>query len=789
MEENKLKAGKTYMSYSGKFLYLVPDDPPTRMGCMTGILHLFDRHHFRNLHGNRRITAGRLPGLEPVENDDDPRSSIDSSKLPKRMLAFRSAEVVMDEESRRSESEFPYRLSPGLRNRSHRRTQSTESLQIPWQSEDDSMGSPRAFTARSRFSCDGRDIPRPPPAVDHRDAYRSSSLRTMEFPRLSVGVMDSPARRPSNIVAKLMGLGEMPDPPLQARKATDPAPTKPSAPPSPRPLAAKILLDMIHQPISLSQPKHKSESVNHAQDQNNNPSRLECSGEDSNLCSTAKIPTAQGAQNSLLDAEVKEALDKPREAVKSNTCSDPKLPAIKMKPVEKFGSSAPVTNESGGFSSRSSGRAPQKTKKFGDDVSSKRSKPIANKMPEEVSNAASTHKPSPRNRSEISPPRSPKDDPKERRKKKAMEIRPEKTNFKRDEYSPAARLNSDSKFSMQSPKAKRGLDFSPKSRQVNSKGTNQACKAEQKTDAKPCEKEFVSHWQPEEPNLMHSTETILQKSTTKPCEKELLSDWQSEEPNFMHSTENILQKPCEKEFISNLQSEEPNLMHSTENILQKTTAKPCEKDLVSDWHSEEPDLMDSSESILQKPKPRDSFHYTHKSWSNDLKVRDFVTELFTACGLLKEGKEEKDISMDLYFPGNFSMDSEIFHELEKKYINVEEADAQRLNRRLLFDTVNEVLRRKSAVPPYSRLPQRGRGCRSSKLSGHDIVNSVVMEIESLTSLKWQNIFSGVTKLLDKDLETSFSNDAEAMEVSEVALVVERGIFRDLMDDLLRDLLF
>ncbi|KAH9300953.1 hypothetical protein KI387_012536, partial [Taxus chinensis] len=496
------------------------------------------------------------------------RGSIDSRKDSVRKDDASSCAEV---------DEFPYRLSPGLRNRSHWRVNSTESIQIPC------THSASSSIARHRYSCDGRDLSRPPPAVDHMDAYRSSSLRALEFPRLYESV-DSPGRtrRSSNLIAKLMGLDDMPEPLLPpatpARKATE---VEKDVEDVKREVAAEKGLEALRLKESLRTPANSS------------------------------------------DTELLVATTKPRSFFSPTSAPfNPNTPLQKNLPMEDQKPSNILSN------------CVTETLNFGDNVSARRSKPKASKLPKEKSDTTSPRKPATtRYKTEILPKSPPKIEAKEQRKRKEMQKRLDKTNIKKDRDS---RGNSALKSDGQTAKTNRSLDLRPKSRRVTTNFTNETCKAEHKKTAKPCEKEVIPAWRTE-----NSREVPEEPSPVSVLDQSFCSEDNSPSPAIEVALNFVGNLPESLERTDNRNSDES---------LNKEISKPEEPvDFIQNIKSpkaedhmagREPNLMDSTQSISQK-----YFLSCSRSQSKDRKVEEYVTRLFRACDLLKYGDEERDVSM------------------------------------------------------------------------------------------------------------------------------------------------
>ncbi|CAN1291667.1 Protein LONGIFOLIA 1 [Linum perenne] len=129
-----------------------------------------------------------------------------------------------------------------------------------------------------------------------------------------------------------------------------------------------------------------------------------------------------------------------------------------------------------------------------------------------------------------------------------------------------------------------------------------------------------------------------------------------------------------------------------------------------------------------------------------------------------------------YLPG----DSDVFLMLEKQqYLRGKDTSmVSRLQRRLTFDTINEILKKKRELPPW-------------KAGDETSLNQIWLEFQRLQvrDSSEEDLFEVICGVLKKDLAGDAVNGWEDchMEMSEVVLDIERLVFKDLIGETIRDL--
>lgn len=127
-------------------------------------------------------------------------------------------------------------------------------------------------------------------------------------------------------------------------------------------------------------------------------------------------------------------------------------------------------------------------------------------------------------------------------------------------------------------------------------------------------------------------------------------------------------------------------------------------------------------------------------------------------------------------------DSDVFLLLEKQqYLKGKDtSEVPRLQRRLIFDTINEILNRNRELPPW----------KPNSWTNSTSLQKIWSEFERLRETDAsEDLFEVIRGVLRKDL----SGDGASgwldwpVEMSEAVLDIERLIFKDLIGDTIRDL--
>lgn len=135
-----------------------------------------------------------------------------------------------------------------------------------------------------------------------------------------------------------------------------------------------------------------------------------------------------------------------------------------------------------------------------------------------------------------------------------------------------------------------------------------------------------------------------------------------------------------------------------------------------------------------------------------------------------------------YFPE----EADIFLLLEKQqYLRGKDtSNISRLRRKLIFDTINEILDRNRRLPPWKLVSSSNYNILKPSLDG---VWSEFQRIQEHDMA--EDLFNTICSILKKDLArdeiTGWGVYPE--EISEAILDIERQIFKDLISDTIRDL--
>lgn len=132
-----------------------------------------------------------------------------------------------------------------------------------------------------------------------------------------------------------------------------------------------------------------------------------------------------------------------------------------------------------------------------------------------------------------------------------------------------------------------------------------------------------------------------------------------------------------------------------------------------------------------------------------------------------------------YFPE----DSDVFLLLEKQqYLKGKDTSkVSRLQRKLIFDTINEILNRKRQLPPWKLI-----SCTNS-WAGQTSLQQIWSEFQKIRERdSSDDLFEVICGVLRKDLAGDGWGDCP-IEMSEAVLDLERLIFKDLIGETIRDL--
>lgn len=129
-------------------------------------------------------------------------------------------------------------------------------------------------------------------------------------------------------------------------------------------------------------------------------------------------------------------------------------------------------------------------------------------------------------------------------------------------------------------------------------------------------------------------------------------------------------------------------------------------------------------------------------------------------------------------------DSDVFLLLEKQqYLKGKDTSkVSRLQRKLIFDTINEILFRRRQLPPWKV------GSYANSNSGQASLQQIWLEFQKIRERdSSEDLFHVICGVLKKDLAGDAINGDCPIEMSEAVLDIERLIFKDLIGETIRDL--
>ncbi|KAJ0832806.1 putative protein LONGIFOLIA [Helianthus annuus] len=192
--------------------------------------------------------------------------------------------------------------------------------------------------------------------------------------------------------------------------------------------------------------------------------------------------------------------------------------------------------------------------------------------------------------------------------------------------------------------------------------------------------------------------------------------------------------------------------------------------VASEFHQTE--LLNSADGERAK--------YPCKSTNGDHK---YIKEILSAAGFLKDPDSAIRIAQ-LHSTGSM-IKPELFHILEKtneecNKNNPSSNSREKVRRKLIFDSVNDILFHKLVMSGFS-----GKRC-ARFVDGEKLLTEVWLEIDGLESSSERYVYDeddGIKILVSADLNKSSQDwDEYCYEVPGLVLDIERLIFKDLIDE-------
>eukprot|EP00268_Persea_americana_P022954 TRINITY_DN22703_c0_g1_i3.p1 TRINITY_DN22703_c0_g1~~TRINITY_DN22703_c0_g1_i3.p1 ORF type:complete len:1134 (-),score=284.86 TRINITY_DN22703_c0_g1_i3:180-3581(-) len=175
----------------------------------------------------------------------------------------------------------------------------------------------------------------------------------------------------------------------------------------------------------------------------------------------------------------------------------------------------------------------------------------------------------------------------------------------------------------------------------------------------------------------------------------------------------------------------------------------------------------------------------------------YVSEILLASGLLLKDLSSGPTQIQLH-PSGQPINPDLFLVLEQTKISCfsktesacenllrSKSDKEKLHRKLLFDTVNEILIHKLSLAG----PQPEPWLQPTKLagmipSGQRLLKELCLEIDRLQSVSLDDSDDGLKSILREDVMHQVDSWKDfRREVSSVVLDIERSVFKDLVDEI------
>lgn len=164
---------------------------------------------------------------------------------------------------------------------------------------------------------------------------------------------------------------------------------------------------------------------------------------------------------------------------------------------------------------------------------------------------------------------------------------------------------------------------------------------------------------------------------------------------------------------------------------------------------------------------------------------DLWSPAISSVGLKSEDDCDFVYISDILCASNYlPEDSDVFLLLEKQqYLKGKDTSkVSTLQRKLIFDTINEILYRKRQLPPWKVISY------ANSNSGHSWLQQIWSEFQKIRERdSSEELFNVICGVLRKDLASDAINGDCPIEMSEAVLDIERLIFKDLIGETIRDL--
>uniref|UniRef100_A0A5B7A358 Putative Serine/arginine repetitive matrix protein 2 isoform 2 n=1 Tax=Davidia involucrata TaxID=16924 RepID=A0A5B7A358_DAVIN len=230
----------------------------------------------------------------------------------------------------------------------------------------------------------------------------------------------------------------------------------------------------------------------------------------------------------------------------------------------------------------------------------------------------------------------------------------------------------------------------------------------------------------------------------------------------------------------------------------RTLLERCDKLLHSIAEITATELQPSPVSVLDSSFYKDESSSPSPVMKRSIDFKDqpgeFEEEIWSpASSPVQSKSEDKSDDCDFIYISEIlrafnylPQDSDIFLLLEKQqYLKGKDTSkVSRLQRRLIFDTISEILDRKKQLPPWKVFPLSNSG------TGKPLLQQIWSEFQKIRERDTaEDLFEVVCGVLRKDLAGDTINGWGdcPVEMSEMVLDIERLIFKDLVGETIRDL--
>ncbi|KAI7726111.1 hypothetical protein M8C21_028833 [Ambrosia artemisiifolia] len=231
------------------------------------------------------------------------------------------------------------------------------------------------------------------------------------------------------------------------------------------------------------------------------------------------------------------------------------------------------------------------------------------------------------------------------------------------------------------------------------------------------------------------------------------------------------------------------------SLLERCDKLLAEMNNIAESHTSSNSVLPSPVSVLNSsfdkdeslsPSPVKKRTIDFKDLTNDPDDDLWSTIISPATpteveGFISDDSDFKYISQILQASKHLPIDSTAFFFIEKQQYPIENnpSNGSKLQRKLVFDIVTEILNRNKDLPPWNT---------TSLTKSSSCVKNICSEFQKIRETQTaENVLDLICFMLKKDLAEDNRWGDHPLEKSEAVLYIERLIFKDLVSEMIRNL--